>query len=331
MAVTFGLDISHYQDLSLDLAAARRDGCEFVFIKAGEGGSGVDDEFAANLAEAHAAGLLVAAYWFVRANATAAAHVALMQRVVPRDVPVILDVEKPVSGAAPTLAQARAVLDAVRVAGYRTPLAYIPLWFWRDVWGRPSLAGWPPLWSSRYPDNVVGTLASEWAMVPASYWDGFGGLSVAVLQFTSSARIAGHQPLDADAFRGTRAELAALLNQEDDMPTADEVATAVWNKALRNYLDGGWFSAADGVSYGQMEAGRARREIKDQLVSIGTTLSDLALKVAAQQNVPTADLVSGLLAGLLPEVKAELADVEHLDENAVADRLAANLAARLAQ
>lgn len=216
MAITFGLDISHHQDLALDLAQCRRDGCEFVFLKATEGATFTDSEFAANLAEARAAGMLVAAYVYQRAGVSAAAHVERVKAVVPRDVPVIPDVEAN-SG---SLALTRDMINGLRAAGYRVPLLYLPLWYWRDHLGSPSLGGLPPLWSSRYPDNGVGTLPEEWAEVPARYWDGYGGLPVAVLQFTSSARIAGHQPLDANAYRGTRTELAALLGgqgQEDDM------------------------------------------------------------------------------------------------------------------
>jgi GH25 family lysozyme M1 (1,4-beta-N-acetylmuramidase) len=206
VSVTFGLDISHHQDLGLDLAQCRRDGVEFVFIKSSEGGSFVDSDFAANLAEARAAGLLVAAYHYVRSDASAAAQVANVQRVVPRDVPVIPDVEANSGG----VALVREFVDRLRAAGYTVPLTYLPRWYWQQL-GSPSLAGLPPLWSSRYPNNVVGTLQEEWADVPAGYWAGYGGLDVAVLQFTSSVRIAGHQPIDANAFRGTRDQLAALL------------------------------------------------------------------------------------------------------------------------
>lgn len=320
MAITFGLDISHHQDLSLDLAAARRDGCEFVFIKAGEGGSLVDDEFAANLAEARAAGQLVGAYWFVRANATAAAHVALMRRVVPLDVPVILDVERPASGAPPTLAQARAVLDATRAAGYRTPLSYIPLWFWRDVWGRPSLAGWPPLWSSRYPDNIVGTLASEWAQVPASYWTGFGGLDVAVLQFTSSARIAGYQPLDANAFRGDRAQLAALLGgQNPEVPDMDANQDQL-HREMHVELTGSAAPIFPGAGYVSLRA-----LVKGLVDSIGT----LTAMVNKQSSNSATEVAAALLPALVPVVKEALAEVESDDPavfaQAVSDRLAALL------
>ena len=209
MAVTFAIDISHHQDKSLSLAQARRDGCELAILKAGEGSSFVDEDFASNLAEARAAGQLVAASWYQRANASAAAHVAKIRQVVPLDVPIIPDVEANSGGVQLT----RDLVAQLRAAGYRVPLLYLPLWYWRDHLGSPSLAGLPPLWSSRYPDNVVGLLATEWAAVPASYWNGYGGLDVALLQFTSSARIAGYAPLDASAFRGTRDQLAALLGQ----------------------------------------------------------------------------------------------------------------------
>jgi lysozyme len=213
--VTFGIDISHHQDLGLDLAAARRDGIEFVFIKATQGSSFVDSEFTHNLGEARAAGLLTAAYHYVTASATAAAQAANISRVVPQDVPVIPDVEDG-SG---NLDLTRDIVGRLQRAGYVVPLLYLPRWYWNRL-GSPPLGGLPPLWSSRYPDNQVGLLLEEWADVPAHYWDGYGGLPVAVLQFTSSARIAGHQPLDANAFMGTRQQLGTLLgyDRQEDHP-----------------------------------------------------------------------------------------------------------------
>jgi hypothetical protein len=217
--VTFGLDISHHQGTSLDLAQCRREGVEFIFLKATEGSSFVDSAFAGNLNKARAAGLLVAAYHYVRSNATAAAQVANVARVVPRDVPVIPDVEANSGG----VALVRDFVTRLQAAGYHVPLTYLPRWYWQQI-GSPSLAGLPSLWSSRYPDNVVGSLADELADVPATYWNGYGGLGVTVLQFSSSARVAGHAPLDANAYRGTRNELAALLGgEEDDMQPSDLV------------------------------------------------------------------------------------------------------------
>jgi hypothetical protein len=227
--VTFGLDISHHQNLGLDLAQCRREGIEFVFVKATAGSSFIDPDFGANLAEARAAGLLVAAYHYVRGDASAAAQVANVQRAVPRDVPVIPDVEANSGG----IGLVRDVVARLRLAGYSVPLSYIPRWYWQQV-GSPSLAGLPPLWSSRYPDNVIGSIADEWADVPASYWNGYGDLDVVILQFTSSVRIAGHQPLDANAFRGTREQLAALLGSQEEDPmrnlilAREQGGSAVW-------------------------------------------------------------------------------------------------------
>jgi hypothetical protein len=204
--VTFGLDISHHQGPGLDLAQCRREGVEFIILKATEGSTFVDSQFGNNLNKARAAGMLVAAYHYVRSGTSTAAQVANVARVVPRDVPVIPDVEANSGG----VDLVRDLVNQLRGAGYRVPLTYFPRWYWNQI-GSPSLAGLPPLWSSRYPDNVVGSIPDEYADVPAHYWDGYGGLGVAVLQFTSSARVAGYSPLDANAYQGTRDQLAELL------------------------------------------------------------------------------------------------------------------------
>jgi hypothetical protein len=207
----FGIDVSHHQDLSLDLARCRAEGIDFIFIKATEGSTFVDAEFTVNLAEARAAGMLVAAYHYVRSNASAQAQVEHVRRVVPLDVPVVPDVEDG-SGGTSLL---RELVDRLRAAGYTVPLVYLPRWYWQEL-GSPSLAGLPPLWSSRYPDSTVDDLRNEWADVPAHYWNGYGGLDVAVLQFTSSARVAGYAPLDANAYEGTLTQLAQLLGYEEE-------------------------------------------------------------------------------------------------------------------
>jgi lysozyme len=212
--ITFGLDISHHQDKSLDPTACARDGIQFAFLKASQGAGFTDPEFAANLKKWRGAGTLMAAYHYMTTESPIlqAHHVA---DVVPPSVAVIPDVE----AAGVTLTAVRQFVSELRRLDYLVPLTYLPRWYWQRL-GSPSLVGLPPLWSSRYPDNVVGTLPDEWADVPEHYWDGYGGLPVAVLQFTSSASIGGHAPLDANAFRGTRTELAAQLGyhtQGDDL------------------------------------------------------------------------------------------------------------------
>lgn len=201
----FGIDISHWQG-SFDIERAAREGIEFFILKATEGSSFVDGRFKENLAKARKTGKVVAAYHYQRSNVSAADQVALITRTVPKDIPVIPDVE----AGSGSVALTRDIVRRLQAAGYTVPLVYIPRWYWQQI-GSPSLAGLPPLWSSRYPDNRVGDIRDEYADVPPHFWDGYGGLHVAVLQFTSSARVAGRHPIDANAFRGSIAELRALF------------------------------------------------------------------------------------------------------------------------
>jgi glycosyl hydrolase family 25/PASTA domain-containing protein len=284
----FGLDISHHQGTAPDLAQARREGIEFVFIKSTEGASFVDDRFAANLAEARDAGMLVAAYHYVRAADSIQSQVANVKRVVPRDVPVIPDVEAG-SGDIPRV---KTFVGLLREAGYRVPLSYIPRWYWQQV-GSPDLRGLPPLWSSRYPDTMVGDLAGEWSRVPTSYWTGYGGLEVAVLQFSSSARVAGHAPLDANAYRGTRDGLSQLLYGTKEVPD-------VKNKLVRE-------AGKPTVWFGD---GLIRRWVKDE-----KTLADYQWQMEQEGLDPTVqewrniDVLGAPLESLVGELTNDEANI----------------------
>lgn len=205
----YGIDISHHQG-TFDLHRTAREGFHFAFLKATEGSSFVDGQFGRNLNEARAAGLLTAAYHYQRGDSSAAAQVDHIRRVIPVDVPVILDVEN--NGGHSNLS--RDIIHRLTAAGYHSPLLYLPQWYWQQI-GSPDLRGLPPLWYSRYANNEGGYASeiyernADWY---AQHWGGYGGLPVAVLQFTSSATVAGQAPVDANAFRGTRAELAHLID-----------------------------------------------------------------------------------------------------------------------
>lgn len=203
--VLFGLDISHHQGdrPQLWFHQARAAGIEFCIMKATEGNGFVDRRFSANVEKARNAGMLIAAYHYQRSNVSAASQVNFIRSVVPRDCAVIPDVEANSGGADLTWEIVRLLLDN----NYKVPFTYFPRWYWQNI-GRPSLAGLPPLWASRYPDNVHGSIQDEWDDVRPHFWEGYGGLPVELLQFTSSGRVAGYAPLDINAFRGTRADLA---------------------------------------------------------------------------------------------------------------------------
>ncbi len=223
-----------------------------------------------------------AAYHYVRSNASAGAQVAKVASVVPKNVPVIPDVEEN-SG---TIGLTREFVAKLRAAGFVVPLLYLPQWYWKKI-GSPSLAGLPPLWSSRYPDNIAGTIGDEFADVPASHWQGYGGLPVALLQFTSSAIGSWKGKVDANAYRGTRAQLASLLAgkpREDGMGASETALLkrilAVVVESQRRFTIG---MASAQKQLATLVAGEAKDLTAEQVERIVSgTVEDAAAKSTAE-------------------------------------------------
>lgn len=232
----YGVDVSAYQP-NFDFAACAREGFDFAFIKATEGVGWRSAYFNDNpntgakgqLRKAREAGLLVAAYHYVNGS-DVGGQLANIKAMVSADTPVILDVE----AGAGSIASIRALNAALNEAGYRTPLIYIPRWYWRDHMGSPDLSGLPPNWHSAYPDNVVRRKEAFVDYRPNGpdlrpTFPSFGGISTEVSQFTSSLAVANYPGgrIDGNAYRGTREQLAALLGgQEDDMQLSDRMENA---------------------------------------------------------------------------------------------------------
>lgn len=201
----FGVDISNHQN-GFSLERAMGEGFDFAFIKATEG-TWKDPVFDSHRREAEAIGLLYAAYVYVRGETSAEEHARALDEVVgDPTVPVALDIEAN-SGTNP--AHWRNIAQALERKGYRVALSYIPGWYWRDI-GRPSLSGLPPLWTSNYPSTQAGFASALYDRAGAGGWEGYGGLDVAVWQFTDRANVAGWS-VDANAFRGSKDDLRALF------------------------------------------------------------------------------------------------------------------------
>lgn len=218
----FGIDISSHQ-AGIDLARVRREGFEYVIIKATEGSGYVNPFYAAQLAAAKSAGLLTISYHFVHA-ADEAGQLRLLEQTVPPGSPVILDAEVDGAGEFPVTVD---LARSLRAAGWPVIASYFPHWFWTQI-GSPDLSGLGALWSSAYPGGS-GAASAIYAAAggdSAAGWTPYGGLNVAFYQFTDKATVAGIAGVDASAYRGTRDQLAALL-QGDDMPSADDIARAI--------------------------------------------------------------------------------------------------------
>lgn len=210
--VIFGHDVSHHQD-SIDVG---RLAGRFIIARTAQAKGGkyaqntIDRMYPTHKANAQRAGKHFASYFYLGDGLSAAANAALHASIEPdRTIPVMLDWEEG-SG---NVAFLRACTAAFTALGYRVILTYAPSWYLTGAGGGGSLAGLPPLVSSKYPDMAPGDVVSEYRDESESSWNGYGGNTVAILQFTSTGRDAAYPGIDLDtlAFKGTEAQLTSLF------------------------------------------------------------------------------------------------------------------------
>jgi hypothetical protein len=227
--VIYGPDVSHYQG-AFDHRRARSEGMDFLIAKVSQGSGMRDSRWPYNRDGARAAGLLVCGYHYIDTSPPAAQARNCAGWLGDLNIPIALDHER----GGGDVNQLRVVLNTFRAQGMRVALTYCPPFYWREI-GSPSLAGLPPLWKARY-FTTGGTPQQLYAKTPANYWDGYGGLNPVMLQFTDGASLAG-QRVDANAFRGTRAELAALFGSGGGgVVTAEEFLMALSDAEQREVL-----------------------------------------------------------------------------------------------
>jgi hypothetical protein len=239
----YGWDLSHYD--GPDSRRAVAEGFSFFTHKAG--GDALDTELGAwwSLMKGYRGQALLGAYWVLYPGSPAARANAFIARLDAqcsgwRDGPFILQVDCERwggdQGTVPGKADIRAFCDRLRyLAPKLMPVVYAPKWVYGD-----SLSGLGyPLWASNY---VTGS-GSASALYPgdgSSRWDSYSGQVPLILQFTSSATIAGQTTCDANAYRGTLAQLTAKLApgwaQEDEEAMAFIDTQAKFNDALDTYF-----------------------------------------------------------------------------------------------
>lgn len=217
-----GIDVHPQFQAGLNIETVRAEGFDFMACKVSQG-TGVYDS-RDWLRRGQACGLLCLGYHYLEpGNEVAQARVFAAQ-LKTAGVPGMVDAEFPTpTGDTLTVAGIRAFIDAARGFGARIPLLYLPHWYWQRM-GSPDLGGLPNLWGSSYV-NGGGFASALYQAVLPSYWAPYGQLPMSVLQFTDKAVVAG-QSIDADAYLGTRDQLASLLGGSVTTP-AD-----IWNVKL---------------------------------------------------------------------------------------------------
>lgn len=296
----FGWDASHY-DAVPQGSRVVAEGFKFMTHKAG--GDANDAELGAwwNALKGFRSSLLLGAYWVQYPGSPsdrADRFIARLDDQCPgwRDGPFILQVDCEIWGGntatKPGRADIKAFCDRLRVRAPKlVPIVYAPKWAYGD-----SLSGLGyPLWASSYV-NGVGTASDLYPGDASGRWGIYSGQVPAILQFTSSATIAGQTTCDANAYRGTLAQLTALLAPgfiEEDIVSAgiDKTDVAVMVKEFRNTGGSGILSDTERIFIGKQVAA----ELAGQFTSI-----------------------TALLAGLPTEVVEALAGAEHTDEEIAA-------------
>lgn len=217
----FGVDVSEWQD-GLPMSAVAAAGLRFAVVRACDG-THRDRTFASHAADAHANGLAVGAYWFVRhpaegttfaeqARVVAAQLSSLADAQVPGPaghVPVPgvwLDVETTAHRlSADDVAGAAAALDdeGVSCAGIYTTRSY---WRLRRFPTADQVPG--GLWLAQWPGGGAGPFGYPGDDHPA--WRPFRGRRPDLWQFTESGRIGGIT-VDVNAYRGAPDRLRGVV------------------------------------------------------------------------------------------------------------------------
>lgn len=210
-----GWDQSHYDSIP-DMARAYADGIRFMTHKAG--GDANDAELGPwwKVAKPYRDRMLLGAYWVQYPGdprTRADRFIARLDDQCPgwRDGPFILQTDCEIWGGdrstLPGKSDIAAFCDRLRERMPKLrPIVYAPKWAYGN-----SLAGLAyPLWASAYV-NGAGSAVGLYPGDGSSKWGAYSSQTPAILQYTSSATIAGQTTCDANAFRGTLTELTALL------------------------------------------------------------------------------------------------------------------------
>lgn len=202
-----GIDVSKYQG-TINWTKVKDSGVTFGFIRVSDGRNTRDQKFAANWANARAAGVVRGPYQFFRPTQDAVAQAQLLidalgQDYDAADLPPVIDVEVD-GGLAPATVRARVQrwIDHVEAQLGRKPIIYSGAYFWRDEVGGGDEFERHPLWIAQYT-SLCPRLPQPWERW--AFW-----------QHTDSGRVPGITgKVDTNRFDGTRADLDALIADSD--------------------------------------------------------------------------------------------------------------------
>jgi hypothetical protein len=231
----FGPDISSYE-AGLDLS--RLADAAFVIAKVTEGTYYTDTDFPGWRAQAARISKPLVWYHFLSGEDATAQAKHTAAAVGSTSLPGMLDCE-PEGSFKPSLAQIIAYVKAAHAVGLNLRLVYLPHWYWQQM-GSPDLSELAALGvhlvSSAYPGGS-GTAAQLYPGDGAAGWKSYGGMTPLLYQFTDKASDGGQQ-VDFNAFRGSLAELIAVLNGTTPSSGGTDMANNVIPASVAHHFPG---------------------------------------------------------------------------------------------
>lgn len=313
----FGWDQSHY-----DAPMTVRDGIDLVTHKCAEGHHFYkDNEYQASMNSARALGVPILGAYFVNHPGTVSDQVDWFLSIVNaetpwwKDVPWIwqIDAEKfQYMSRAPSIAEINAFGDTI-AARTNSPansiFAYAPPWLYGD-----QLKGLKyPLWSSNYGNNPVAHYKAAYPGDVSSRWIAVPGLVATFLQYGSNTTIGNQTTCDANAYRGTLAQLLQFIGRSGLAPELPEGYSMRYS--FVNFADipdgvGNRVHVTDGVRYKVMQNGQVWAGLAGQAGAGPVTLVD-GKATGGSYKVAVATLCGSLDSG-------------EVDAKDIAEQLAAN-------
>ena len=220
----YGVDVSEHQD-GMSLKQAAREGIDFAIIRTTDG-TYRDRCYRSHLEDAESAGMLTAAYHYLRnpSEGTSVAQQVQASLEVMGDMkrPMWIDVETNAGLHVGHIRTCKAEFErrGVRVIGC---YSYVPYWEGRISPSEPDSHEFGAFWVAAYGANPRGKPHEIYPGDHHRQWNHpLGNQKPAIWQFGSNALVAGHV-VDINAFRGTRAELEALFTgkQEQELSMSD--------------------------------------------------------------------------------------------------------------
>lgn len=207
----------HYPDISSWNGAIDLAGTVAVCAKVTEGTGYINPYYAYAKDEAARHGAFFFAYHFLHVgNGAGQADYCYSKN---GKTPLMLDWEEYTVNRVlyqPKMADVTAFIDRYRAIDGVVTLVYLPKWYWQKI-GSPSLSPLASrglaLVSSAYPTSGYSETGIGWA--------GYGGMTPAVWQYTSSRQFNG-QAVDFNAYKGTIDQLRALVSGGSIVPPKPE-------------------------------------------------------------------------------------------------------------